>query len=120
LTVGSASATNNLTLNGAGATSAITQTAAIKAAGLELLGANATHTLNNAGNVIQKLAGDTKTVSLTNNTAFAIDTVNTRVGLTTTGNTTLNSTAAVTQTEAIKAAGLELLLCPPALWQTIY
>jgi filamentous hemagglutinin family protein len=105
LTVGG---TNNLTLNGAGANSAITQTAAIKAAGLELLGANATHTLTNAGNDIKKLAGETKTVSLTNNANFAIDTVNT-VGLTTSGNTTLNSTYSVTQNQAIKAAGLELL-----------
>jgi hypothetical protein len=110
LTVGGTGATNNLTLNGAGASSTIIQNAAgiIKAAGLELLGTNATHTLNNAGNDIKKLAGDTKTVSLTNNANFAIDTVNT-VGLTTSGNTTLNSTAAVTQTAAIKSAGLELL-----------
>jgi filamentous hemagglutinin family protein len=113
LTVGDAGATRNLTLNGAGTTSAITQAstsmAAIKAAGLELLGTNATHTLNNAGNDIKKLAGDTKTVSLTNNQAFAIDTVMNTAGLTTSGNTTLNSTAAVTQTAAIKSAGLELL-----------
>ena len=108
LTVGGVSATKNLTLNGAGASSAITQSAAIKAAGLELLGANATHTLTNSGNDIKKLAGNTQTVSLTNNAAFGIDTVNT-VGLTTSGNTTLNSTAAVTQTQALKAAGLELL-----------
>ncbi|PUE11889.1 hypothetical protein B9Z51_05025 [Limnohabitans sp. T6-5] len=109
LTVGDAGATKNLTLNGGGSSSAISQTAAgvIKAAGLELLGANATHTLTNAGNDIKKLAGNTGTVSLTNNAAFAIDTVNT-VGLTTSGNTTLNSTAAVTQTQAVNAAGLEL------------
>jgi hypothetical protein len=74
---------------------------------LELLGTNATHTLNTAGNDIKKLAGNTATVSLTNNAAFAIDTVNT-VGLTTSGNTTLNSTATVTQTQAISAAGLDL------------
>jgi len=114
LTVGvdsTGATTKNLTLNGAAAgsnSSAISQTAAIKAAGLELLGTNATHTLTNAGNDIKKLAGDTKTVSLTNNQAFAIDTVN-KVGLTTSGNTTLNSTEAVTQTAAIKSAGLELL-----------
>ncbi|MFN5098148.1 beta strand repeat-containing protein, partial [Limnohabitans sp.] len=108
LTVGDATASKNLTLHGAGATSAITQKAAIKAAGLELLGTNATHTLNTAGNDIKKLAGNTHTVSLTNDQNFAIDTVNT-LGLTTLGNTTLNSTAIVTQTQALSAAGLELL-----------
>jgi hypothetical protein len=113
LTVGDSGATKNLTLNGAGngpTSSSISQTAAIKAAGLELLGTNTTHTLTNTGNDIKKLAGNTGTVSLTNNAAFGIDTVNT-VGLTTSGNTTLNSTADVTQASgaSIKAAGLALV-----------
>jgi YDG domain len=108
LTVGGASATKALTLNAAGASSAITQTAAIKSTGLELLGANASYTLTNTGNDIKKIAGNTKLVSLTNNSAFAIDTVNT-VGLTTSGNTTFNSTAAVTENQKLDTAGLELL-----------
>ncbi len=107
-TTATVEASKTLTLNATGANSAVSQTAAIKAAGLELRGANATHTLTNTGNDIQKLAGNTKTVSLTNNQAFAIDTVNT-AGLSTSGNTTLSSTAAVTQAQAINAAGLELL-----------
>jgi hypothetical protein len=108
LTVGGASATKALTLNAAGANSAITQTAAIKSTGLELLGANATYTLTNTGNDIKKIAGNTKVVSLTNNSAFAVDTVNT-VGLTTSGNTTFSSTNAVTENQKLDTAGLELL-----------
>ncbi|MDP1613549.1 MAG: YDG domain-containing protein, partial [Sulfuritalea sp.] len=98
-------ALKNLTLNSTGA---VTQTAAITAAGLELLGAGGAYTLTNAGNAITTLAGNTGTVSLVENSGFAIGTVNT-AGLTTSGNTTLNSTGAVTQTAAITAAGLELL-----------
>jgi hypothetical protein len=106
--VGGASATKALTLNATGANSAITQSAAIKSTGLELLGANASYTLTNTGNDIKKIAGNTKLVSLTNNSAFAIDTVNT-IGLTTSGNTTFNSTASVTENQKIDTAGLELL-----------
>lgn len=108
LTIGDAGATKTLTLNASGANSAITQTAAIKSAGLELLGTNASYTLTSTGNDIKKLAGNTKLVNLTNNSAFVVDTVNT-VGLTTSGNTTFRSAAAVTQTQKVAAAGLELL-----------
>jgi filamentous hemagglutinin family protein len=108
LTVGDAGATKALTLNAVGANSSITQTAAIKSTGLELLGTNATYTLTNTGNDIKKIAGNTKVVSLTNNSAFAIDTVNT-VGLATSGNTTFSSTAEVTENQKLDTAGLELL-----------
>jgi filamentous hemagglutinin family protein len=108
LTIGDAGATKTLTLNASGANSAITQTAAIKSAGLELLGSNASYTLTSTGNDIKKLAGNTKLVNLTNNSAFAVDTVNT-VGLTTSSNTTFNSTAAVTENQKLDTAGLELL-----------
>jgi filamentous hemagglutinin family protein len=92
LTVGDTAATKNLTLNGAGATSTISQSAAIKAAGLELLGANATHILTNTGNDIKKLAGSTGTVSLTNKGDLEVSTVNTN-GLTATGNVSITTTA---------------------------
>jgi filamentous hemagglutinin family protein len=108
LTIGDAGATKTVTLNASGANSAITQTAAIKSAGLELLGTNASYTLTSTGNDIKKLAGNTKLVNLTNNSAFAVDTVNT-VGLTTSGNTTFNSTATVTENQKLDTAGLELL-----------
>ncbi|MES2823032.1 MAG: filamentous hemagglutinin N-terminal domain-containing protein, partial [Pseudomonadota bacterium] len=89
-------------------TDTVTESQAITAPGLELLGLGGTFTLTNIGNAITTLAGDTGVVSLVENSGFAIGTVNT-VGLTTTGNTTLSTTGIVTQAQAIVAAGLELL-----------
>lgn len=109
LTVGSATPSKNLTLHGAGATSTVTQTAAVKAAGLELLGSNATHTLDNAGNDVKKLAGNTKTVSLINQGDLEVSTVNTE-GLTGTGTVSISTTAAgnITLMENISAAEVNL------------
>jgi len=69
---------NNLTLN---TTGTVTQTAAITAAGLEFLGTGGTYTLNNIGNSITTLAGNTGSVSYSQPGALAIGTVNT-AGLT--------------------------------------
>jgi filamentous hemagglutinin family protein len=93
LIVGGSGASRTLTLHGAGATSTVTQTAAVKAAGLELLGSNATHTLDNAVNDVKKLAGNTKTVSLTHQGDLEVSTVNTE-GLTGTGTVSISTTAA--------------------------
>jgi filamentous hemagglutinin family protein len=101
---------NNLSLSSGGV---VTQTAAVTASGLELLGLGS-YTLTNTGNAITILAGNTGAVSFldqTGATPFSIGTVNT-VGLTTTGNTTLSTgtaTGIVTQTQKIQASGLELL-----------
>ena len=100
----------NVTLNavGGGTVSQTTGTDSITAAGLELLGAGATHTLTSAANNVTTLAGNTGTVSFRDDSGgFDIGTVNT-IGLTTTGNTTLSSTSTVTQSQAIVAAGLDL------------
>jgi hypothetical protein len=86
----------------------VTQSQAITAPGLELLGAGGTFTLNTMNNAITTLAGNTGTAKFRDNTGFAIGTVNT-VGLTTTGNTTLDSTGTVTQSQALGAGGLELV-----------
>ena len=74
-------------------TAAVTQSAAISAVGLELLGTGGSYTLTNSANAITTLAGNTGTLSWLENSGYAIGTVNT-VGLTTSGNTTLSSTGA--------------------------
>jgi filamentous hemagglutinin family protein len=115
LTVGDAGATKNLTLIGAGVgakASAISQTAAIKTAGLELLGTNATHTLNNIDNSIAKLASNTGTISLTNTGDLEVSTVNTN-GVTATGNVLITTKPGstpgnLTLKKNITAANLDL------------
>uniref|UniRef100_B1XUG6 Filamentous haemagglutinin family outer membrane protein n=1 Tax=Polynucleobacter necessarius subsp. necessarius (strain STIR1) TaxID=452638 RepID=B1XUG6_POLNS len=64
----------NTTLSSTGT---VTQSAAITATGLELLGAAGIYTLTNISNAITTLAGNTGTVSLVENSGFAIGTVNT-------------------------------------------
>ncbi|EJL80332.1 filamentous hemagglutinin family N-terminal domain containing protein [Polaromonas sp. CF318] len=78
-----------LTLSTAGTS---TQTAAITATGLELLGSG-THTLNNAGNAVTTLAGNTGNVDYAQAGALAIGTVNT-AGLTTSGKVLVRATGA--------------------------
>ena len=109
-TAGTVEAYKYLTLNATGSGSQITDgtSGIIKTLGLELQGTNAIYTLDNGTHNITTLAGNTKTVTLTNNTAFDIGSVYT-AGLTTSGATSLSSTASVTQTQKIQANGLVLL-----------
>ncbi|WAS03919.1 CHAT domain-containing protein [Gloeomargaritales cyanobacterium VI4D9] len=96
---------NNLTLKAGGA---VTQSEAITAGGLELLGSGS-YTLTNATNNINTLAANTtNNIKYTDTDGFAIGTVNT-VGVNTGGNLTLTAGGAVTQSQAITASGLELL-----------
>ena len=92
--VAGTNATGDVTLNSTGA---VTQSGVITAAGLELLGAGGTYTLNTQNNAITTLAGNTGTVLFQDNTGFAVGTVNT-AGLTATVGATLTSTGTVTQT----------------------
>ncbi len=91
-TLGGAAGSKNLTLNGVGANSSISQTAAIKALGLELKGANATHTLTNALNSVTTIAANAGLVSFVDSTNLNVGTVNSTVGLTATGDINLSST----------------------------
>ncbi len=98
-------ATGAVTLSSTGT---VTQLQGMDAAGLELLGTGGTFALTHTANAISTLAGNTGAVSFLDNSGFAIGTVNT-VGLTTSADTTLSSTGAVTQSQKLVAARLELL-----------
>ncbi|WP_204368561.1 beta strand repeat-containing protein [Neosynechococcus sphagnicola] len=82
---------------------------AITAAGLVLLG-NGSYDLWNSANDVSTLAANTNNlIHFTDQNGFNIGTVNTTNGVTTTGNLVLDAGGAVTQTQAIAAAGLGLL-----------
>jgi hypothetical protein len=83
----------------------VTQTAPISVSGLELLGIGGTYNLTHAGNAVTTLAGNTGTVNLTNSAGIAIGTVNT-AGLATSGDLTLNSGGAITQTAPLQVVGV--------------
>jgi hypothetical protein len=100
--------TKNLTLDGEGASSAVTQTAAITATGLEVLGTNAAYTLTNNSNKIGTLAGNAKSVNLKDSTGLTVGTVNTTTGLSTLGDITLNATSSVLDTSGIWVASSDL------------
>jgi filamentous hemagglutinin family protein len=89
IAVNGALTASELTLNTAGTS---TQSAAITATGLELLGTGS-HTLNNAGNAVTTLAGNTGNVDYSQAGALAVGTVNT-AGLTTSGKVLVRATGA--------------------------
>jgi filamentous hemagglutinin family protein len=104
--------TGTLILNNTGT---VTQSAAITAGSLALLGAGATYTLTNAGNSIGTLAGNVTsgsngTISLINAGGFGIGTVGATAGVTAI-NLSLNpgSNQTVTQSAALNVTNLELL-----------
>jgi len=99
-------ATNTVSLSSA---ASVSQSAAITAPNLELLGIGGIFRLDAANNNIKTLAADTGSVAVKDNTGFAIGTVNTTAGLTASSDVTLFTPSGVSQTQAIKARGLELL-----------
>ena len=76
--------TKNLTLNLTGSGSA-TETGSIKTNNLELLGSNASYTLNNTANDATTLAANAKTMSYTDANALSIGSVNSTTGITASG-----------------------------------
>ncbi len=84
LTAGASEASQNLTLTGAGVTSQISQTGLIKAAGLALLGSQATATLL-ADNQVGVLAGNLKSLAFKNASGLTIGTVNSTSGVSASG-----------------------------------
>ena len=102
---GISNAVGNVTLTNTGA---VTQSGAITAAGLELVGAGGIYTLTNPANNIATLAANTGSVSYVDAGALSIGTVNT-VGITATGlvdvrtqtgNLTLNNAISTTNNTA--------------------
>ncbi|WP_431095962.1 MBG domain-containing protein [Polaromonas aquatica] len=89
IAVNGALTASELTLSTAGTS---TQSAAITATGLELLGSGS-HTLNNAGNAVTTLAGNTGNVDYSQAGALTIGTVNT-AGLTASGKVLVRATGA--------------------------
>ncbi|MFP4156100.1 MAG: MBG domain-containing protein, partial [Opitutales bacterium] len=108
--IGSVDTVDGITLTGSvglASTGTVTQTQAISAPSLDLSGAGGTFELASVDNAIDVLAGNTGTVTLRDDDGFSIGSVD-ATGLTTSGNTVLQSTGTVTQTELLSAAGLAL------------
>ncbi len=87
--------------------SAVTQNEAITSSGVKLIGSS--YTLTNTDNAFTTLAASVGALNIVENSGFAIGTVDGTNGVTATGNLTLSSSGTVTQSQAITAAGLELL-----------
>ncbi len=81
-------------------TGSVTQTQAITASSLDLLGAGGTYALTNASNSIGTLAASTGAINLADDTGLTIGAVGTTNGATTSGALTLNSTGTISQTSA--------------------
>ena len=86
-----ATGTKNLSLNLTGSGSA-TQTAALKANNLELMGTNASYTLNNTANYVTTLAANLKNLSYINANTLTIGSVNSTTGINTSGNISITAT----------------------------
>ena len=95
------------------ASGAVTQTGAIRASALQLLGAGA-YTLTDTSNSIGTLAADTGSLSLTDSAALTLNTVNEISDLTAAGAVTLttNSLTLTASTGLISAAGQTITLTP--------
>lgn len=96
---------NNIKLESLGN---VTQSAAIQGNGVELTGSTGNFTLTNSSNAFTTLAANTGNINIREDSGFDIGTVGTTTGITTSGNTTLSSTATVTQSQRIVASGLSL------------
>ena len=82
-----------LTLNATGASSAVTQSAALQTSSLRLLGATADYSLTNVNNGIGTLAANTRNLDLvTTNRTLVVGSVNSIDGITSTGNVNLSAT----------------------------
>ena len=111
---GALSITGSLILDATGAAPTITQSAAISATNLDLLGTAATYTLTTVTNAISKLAGNAGSVNLDDTSALTINTVNGTNGLTTSGNITLtdNTGPTLTSSTGLINAGGTLTITP--------
>jgi filamentous hemagglutinin family protein len=97
LTLGTA---RTLTLNAAGAGSTVTQSAAIQASGLRLLGSSVNYSLTNIGNTIGTIAANANSVALNNTSALSVGTLGNTSGI-----TTNNGMVSLTSGGAISGSG---------------
>ncbi|MDR3493822.1 MAG: filamentous hemagglutinin N-terminal domain-containing protein, partial [Ancalomicrobiaceae bacterium] len=86
----------------------VTQSAAITATNLDVLGTG-TYTLTNSGNSVGTLAANTGSLNLTDTAALTIGTVNGVAGITTTGAFTLTGTGTISDPTAAVSVGSFLL-----------
>src|SRR5689334_6085882 len=98
-------ATGDVKLDSAGT---VTQSQAISAAGLELVGGG-TFQLASVDNTVTTLAADVGSLEFKASGGFDVGTVGATDGITATGDVKLDSAGTVTQSQAISAAGLELV-----------
>ncbi len=84
---------NSISLDAAGA---VTQSAALTAGSLHLLGSSANFTLDNSSNAVDTLAADTGAVTLADSADLAVDTVDGTAGVTSSGAATLTTTGNLT------------------------
>src|SRR5690606_7561792 len=83
-------------------TGTVTQSEALTAANLRLLGVGGAYTLTNAGNDVTVIAADTGSIDLNNGgNAITVDTVGGTAGITTTGVTKIVNAGLITLEEAI-------------------
>ncbi|TAN53530.1 MAG: filamentous hemagglutinin N-terminal domain-containing protein, partial [Methylococcaceae bacterium] len=91
---------NTLTLNTAGP---VTQSAALTAGSLELLGSNAAYSLTHSGNSIGALAANVASLNLANSAALSIGSVGATTGITAGGSVLIDNTAGLTLNNAISS-----------------
>ena len=92
LTVGAGSeGVKNLILQATGVNSVVSQSGALKAAGLSLIGSEAIYSLNHADNEFFLLTGNVESANIFNKNAFTIGTIGSSIGLQATGTVQLES-----------------------------
>jgi filamentous hemagglutinin family protein len=91
LKLGATTVTGTLTIDAGGE---VTQTGAIKATGLALIGTNADYRLNHADNAVTTLAANTRSVNYLQSGALVVGTVDGTSGVETSGTTQIETTGA--------------------------
>jgi filamentous hemagglutinin family protein len=89
-------------------TGSVTQTQAITASDLDLLGTGGNYTLTDASNSVGTVAANTGSINLTDNPTLIVNTAGSTSGITTTGNATLTSVSGGIEIENFVSSGARL------------